>query len=114
MIGLAAGVRYADERKLDRFRSLDTQGSTRSCLHEVDRPGLLRRPELAAQVPRSALILGPFTLARPVVAILRAALGVALGTAVATAAGLPAIAVLTVEPLAGRPWYARNTLGPAG
>jgi hypothetical protein len=64
----------------------------------------------------SAVILGPFTLDRPVIAILGAALGVALstGAAVATAVGLSVIAVLAVEPLAGRLWYARNTLGPAG
>jgi hypothetical protein len=59
----------------------------------------------------SALILGPLTLLRPGIAILGAALGAARGgdAAVAAAAGLSAIAVLTVEPLAGRLWYARNT-----
>jgi hypothetical protein len=64
----------------------------------------------------SALILGPFTLDRPVIAVLGAALGVALSNdaAVATAVGLSVIAVLAVEPLAGRLWYARNILGPAG
>lgn len=55
----------------------------------------------------SALILGPFTLLRPVIAILGAAAGVAMshGAAVATAVGLSVIAVLAVEPLAGRLWY---------
>jgi hypothetical protein len=64
----------------------------------------------------SALILGPFTLDRPVIAVLGAALGVALSNdaAVATAVGLSVIAVLAVKPLAGRLWYARNILGPAG
>jgi len=33
---------------------------------------------------------------------------------VAIMAGLSIIAVLAVEPLADRLWYARNTLGPAG
>jgi hypothetical protein len=58
----------------------------------------------------SALILGPFTLLRPGVAVLGAALGMALGkdVIVAFAAGLSVIAVLAVEPLAGRLWYARN------
>jgi hypothetical protein len=53
----------------------------------------------------SALILGPFTLDRPVIAILGAALGVALSNdaAVATAVGLSVIAVLAVEPLGGPP-----------
>ena len=53
---------------------------------------------------------------RPVIAILDAALGVALSNdaAVATAVGLSVIAVLAVEPPAGRLWYARNTLGPVG
>ena len=56
----------------------------------------------------SVLILGPFTLLRPGIAIVGAALGAARSsdTAVAAAAGLSAIAVLTVEPLAGRLWYA--------
>jgi hypothetical protein len=57
----------------------------------------------------AALILGPCTLLRPAVAITGAALGAALSndTAVATAAGLSVVAVLTVEPLAGRLWYAK-------
>ena len=47
----------------------------------------------------SALILGPFTLDRPVIAILDAALGVALSNdaAVATAVGLSVIAVLAAS-----------------
>ncbi len=63
----------------------------------------------------SALILGPFTLLRPAIAILGAALAMALsnGAAVATAAGLSVIAVLAVEPLAGRLWYVRYTMGTA-
>jgi hypothetical protein len=113
LIGLAAGVRYAGERMLDRFRSLDTQGSTRSCLHEVDRPGLLRPLNWRPKYLASALILGPFTLDPPVIAVLGAALGVALSNdaAVATAVGLSVIAVLAVGPLAGRLWYARTYLG---
>jgi hypothetical protein len=64
----------------------------------------------------SALILGPFTLLRPAIAILGAALGAALSTdtAVAAAAVLSVIAVLAVEPLADRLWYARNTPGAFG
>lgn len=63
----------------------------------------------------SALILGPLTLLRPLIAILGAALGVTAGhdSAVAAAAGLSVVAVLAVEPLAGRLWYARTTSGPA-
>jgi len=58
----------------------------------------------------SALILGPFTLLRPVITILGGALGLAQANdpAVAVLAGLSVIAVLMVEPLAGRVWYARN------
>jgi hypothetical protein len=101
---------------LDRFRPLDTQGFTRSCLHEADRPGLLRPLNWRPKYLASALILGPFTLDRPVIATHSAALGVALSNdaAVATAVGLSVIAVLAVEPVAGRLWYARNTHGPAG
>lgn len=64
----------------------------------------------------SALILGPFTLLRPGVAILGAALGAALSndTVAAIAAGLSAIAVLAVGPLADRLWYARNSPEPSG
>lgn len=63
----------------------------------------------------SALILGPFTLLRPVIAILGAALGVAMTNeiAVAVAVALSVTAVLAVEPLAGRMWYAQNGPGPA-
>lgn len=58
----------------------------------------------------SVLILGPLTLLRPVIAILGGALGLARGNdpAVAVLAGLAVTAVLMVEPLAGRVWYARN------
>jgi hypothetical protein len=58
----------------------------------------------------AALILGPFTLIRPGIAILGAAVGMALGKDVVTAlaAVLSAIAILAVEPLAGRLWYTRN------
>jgi hypothetical protein len=64
----------------------------------------------------AALILGPCTLLRPAVAILGAALGAALSNdmVAAAAAGLSAIAVLAVEPLAGRLWYPRNAARPAG
>jgi hypothetical protein len=63
----------------------------------------------------TALILGPFTLLRPGVAILGAALGMALSNdpVVAIAAGLSVIAVLAVEPLADRLWYARNPPRPS-
>jgi hypothetical protein len=58
----------------------------------------------------SALVLGPFTLFRPGIAILGAALGMGLGKDVVTASAavLSAIAVLAVEPLVGRLWYTRN------
>jgi hypothetical protein len=57
----------------------------------------------------SALVLGPFTLLRPIIAIMGAAAGVALGRDVVTASAalLSAAAVLAVEPLAGRLWYTR-------
>lgn len=63
----------------------------------------------------SALILGPFTLLRPAIAILGGALGLAQGnvTVAAAAVCLSVIAVLAVEPLADRLWYARNASGPA-
>lgn len=63
----------------------------------------------------SALILGPFTLIRPGVALVGAALGAALGndTVVAVAVALSVVAVLAVEPLADRLWYARTPPGPA-
>jgi hypothetical protein len=59
----------------------------------------------------SALILGPLTLLRPAVAILGAAIGAALSNDIAAAAAavLSAIAVLAVEPLAGRLWYGRDS-----
>ena len=61
----------------------------------------------------SALVLSPFTLFRPGIAILGAALGMAAGKDMVTAfaAALSAIAVLTVEPLAGRLWYIQNPPG---
>jgi hypothetical protein len=60
----------------------------------------------------SAVILGPLTLLRPDIAILGGALGLVQGngTAVAAAITLSVIAVLAVEPLADRLWYARNAL----
>jgi hypothetical protein len=63
----------------------------------------------------SAVILGPLTLLRPGIAILGAAAAVAAANeiAVATAAGLSVIAVLAVEPLAGRLWYVRHTMRTA-
>lgn len=63
----------------------------------------------------SALILGPLTLLRPAIAILGAAAGAAMShdTVVAIVAMGSAIAVLAVEPLAGRLWYARSDPGPA-
>lgn len=56
----------------------------------------------------SALVLGPFTLLRPAVAILGAAVGAAESqdAIVAASVVLSVIAVLAVEPLAGRLWYA--------
>jgi hypothetical protein len=64
----------------------------------------------------TALILGPFTLLRPGIAILGAALAIALSNdlLVGVMAGLSVVAVLAVEPLADRLWYARNPPGPAG
>jgi hypothetical protein len=63
----------------------------------------------------SALMLGPLTLLRPVIAILGGALGLAQGNVSAAAAAVcvSVIAILAVEPLAGRLWYARNASGPA-
>lgn len=57
----------------------------------------------------SALILGPFTLLRPAVAVLGAAVGaLESGDAiVAASVVLAVIAVLAVEPLAGRLWYSQ-------
>jgi hypothetical protein len=61
----------------------------------------------------SALVLGPFTLLRPAVAILGAAVGAAESqdAIVAVSVVLSVAAVLAVEPLAGRLWYAPR--GPA-
>lgn len=58
----------------------------------------------------AAVILGPLTLLRPVVAIVGAVLGAAVGrdTVVAACAGLSVIAVLAVEPLADHRWYAQR------
>jgi hypothetical protein len=63
----------------------------------------------------TALILGPFTLLRPGIAVLGAAIAAVLSNdlAVAIMAGLSVVAVLAVEPVAGRLWYARNPPGPA-
>lgn len=60
----------------------------------------------------SALILGPFTLLRRGVAILGAALAMALSDdpAVAVIAGLSVAAILAVEPIADRLWYAQNPM----
>ena len=58
----------------------------------------------------SALILGPFTLLRPGVALIGAIVG-AIGAndkLVASAVALAVIAVLAVEPLADRRWYAQR------
>lgn len=64
----------------------------------------------------SALILGPFTLLRPLVAILGAILAVTTShdLAVTAAAALSVIAVIAVEPLAGHLWYSRTAPEPAG
>ncbi len=58
----------------------------------------------------AAVILGPFTLLRPAIAVLGAALAVALSDDVTAtvAACLSVAAVLAVEPLAGRLWYSRS------
>jgi hypothetical protein len=56
----------------------------------------------------SAIILGPFTLLRPVVAVLGAGLAVAVtcDAPVAIVATLAVLGVLAVEPAADRLWYA--------
>lgn len=56
----------------------------------------------------SAVILGPFTLLRPAVAIAGAVVGAAHGNdgLVTTTVVLSVMAVLVVEPLVGRRWYA--------
>ncbi len=58
----------------------------------------------------SAVILGPFTLLRPAVALAGAAVGAAHGkdALVATTVVLSVVAVLAVEPLADRRWYAHR------
>jgi hypothetical protein len=63
----------------------------------------------------SAVILGPLTLLRPAIAILGViAAGVASNDLTVTiAAALSVIAVLAVEPLAGRLWYRRPARGTA-
>jgi hypothetical protein len=64
----------------------------------------------------TALILGPFTLLRRGIAILGAALAMTLSNdlVVAIMAGLSVVAVLAVEPLADRLWYARTGPGVTG
>lgn len=64
----------------------------------------------------TALILGPFTLLRPGIAILGGALAIARSNepVVAVMAGLSVVAVLTTEPLCDWLWYARNPPGPVG
>ncbi|MBO0830495.1 MAG: oxidoreductase [Actinobacteria bacterium] len=63
----------------------------------------------------SAVILGPCTLLRPVIVLAGGAVGLAHSPspAVATAVVLSVSAVLAVEPVAGRLWYAGNRPGPA-
>jgi hypothetical protein len=64
----------------------------------------------------SAVILGPFTLLRPVIVVLGAglAIGVTRDLTVAFSATLAALGVLAVEPAADRLWYAgRPTPGRA-
>jgi hypothetical protein len=58
----------------------------------------------------SAVILGPFTLLRPAVAILGAGLAIGLthNLTVALAAALAILGVLAVEPAADRLWYANR------
>jgi hypothetical protein len=58
----------------------------------------------------SALILGPFTFLRPVVALVGAVLAAVVGhdTVVALIACLATGAVLAVEPIADRVWYAEG------
>ena len=62
----------------------------------------------------SAVILGPFTFARPLVAVAGAVAGALSGAdaVVTTTIVLATAAVLTVEPLAGRLWYAPVPLRP--
>ncbi len=62
----------------------------------------------------SAVILGPFTFARPLVAVAGAVAGALSGAdaVVTTTIVLATAAVLTVEPLAGRLWYEPVPLRP--
>ncbi len=62
----------------------------------------------------AAVILGPLTLLRPVVALLGATLAalVSRDATVAACAGLSVAAVLAVEPLADHRWYARHRRAP--
>ena len=64
----------------------------------------------------SALILGPFTWIRPLVAVggAVAALAVTNSVAVGFLAALAVMAVLAVEPLAGRRWYEETSSHPSG
>ena len=59
----------------------------------------------------TAVVLGPFTLARPVVAVLGGVAGAYAGrdVVVAACAGLAVVAVLAVQPVADRCWYARGS-----
>lgn len=64
----------------------------------------------------SALILGPFTLVRPLVAVAGAVTGVLRADDVIVAAGclLALVAVLVVEPLSGRLWWDLSRSGRRG
>lgn len=55
----------------------------------------------------AAVILGPFTLIRPLIAVAGAVVAVAItrDAGVAVAAALAVVGVLLAEPLAGRLWY---------
>jgi len=81
------------------------------------RTGLINHRRSDHQAARRGVVLAlSFTLLRRGIAILGAALAMTLANnlVVAIMAGLSAVAVLAVEPLAGRLWYARNQPGPAG
>jgi hypothetical protein len=62
----------------------------------------------------SAVILGPLTLLRPAVAVLGVVAAAAAGRdlVVTACAALSVIAVLAVEPIADRRWYARTVALP--
>jgi hypothetical protein len=68
---------------------------------------------LAAQVPRLDAHPRRLHAASPGIVVAGAVLAMArsIDTAVVAAVGLSVIAVLGVEPLAGRLWYARNESG---